>query len=511
MKLYKPSYSNQTNFSKYEYQEHISQSIEKPSNYYAHARTVLPSPSIHVQEDHNVMGNMTMHEGQVGMGEMEYGWSKKPNQYSSPAQYHQGQSMYQGGEQKAYNYGDGGFEGGYANKNTAISGPKYLSPIKTNQSGRMAHKEEHMMGNMDQGWGNSTPKFSGPTHDQHSGLAMHSEDRTVGKTGIGWDNSPTKFTRSNQSGLGMHKNEHMIENDDEVWAYPPNRFSNSNQIHHDDSSLHNENHMTGEMGRGWANSPNKFSSPTQNHQANMEMHNEGNLMGNMDQGWSNSPRKFSSPTQAHHSGLATHNQDYMGGNTSRRGWTNSPDKFSSPTQPHHSSYAAGKVDHGYANSPTKYTGPNHFSSSNNTMYGEREQHGWADKSINRFGPNQLNHSAHTPYGDYDHNVDEGVNDIMDEILTKYPSHNVSGGHGGSWAGKPNTYASQNQAMGYAAQAFAGSGQYGSTAQSMSSSSSNYAVKKELSLGFSANCNKEEYSSNISAKKFAAKIMFGRKG
>ncbi|KAL2898180.1 AN1-type zinc finger protein 2A [Bienertia sinuspersici] len=202
MKLFNPSFSygaKQSSFSKYEHQEHMSQSnyanyalpvyegqapdsvLGQPmdgfdtiesnhargnnsNNYYAQAQRALPSPPVHVQQAGHQMGGMKKHEGYMGhewaskspkysnpalvddlgldvdnenhmLGEVEYGWGNKPNRYSNPAQtHHFGESGYKGKEQRAYNYGEGGIEGGYASKNNAFSSPKYLSPIKTNQS-----------------------------------------------------------------------------------------------------------------------------------------------------------------------------------------------------------------------------------------------------------------------------------------------------------------------------------------------------------------------------------------
>lgn len=513
MKLCKPSYgfgSNQRSFSKYEHQEHKSESSyadsawdskstaaydshahdyvlgrsiggfneneanhalgNKSINYYANAQSALPSPAINVQQGHHVMGKMNKHEGQIGQD-----WGSNSPKYAVPAlvdhsslamhddnhmmggtarPYHVGQSGYKERGQKAYNYNDGGIQGAYASNAPILSSPGYLSPIKTNQSGLIDHEEGHVMGNMDRGWASSASNLSSPTHAPRPGLAMQKGKHMIGDLDHGWDNSTPNFsspTHAQRSGVGMHEEEHMM----------------------------------GNRGNGWAKSPIRYSSPTQPQLPAHAMYKKEHMMEKDDRGWSNSPSKFTSPPQRHYSSRALPKEEPLMGN----------------------------MNNGWANSPTKYSRANNFNSSKHNMHGEQGQLGWSDKSLNGFRPNQVNHSAHASYDEHDQCVDEDVHDIMDEILTKYPSHNVSGGHGSSWGAKSNAYAAQNQVGGYAKQqAYGASANYGgAAAQSMASSSSKFALNKQMNAGYSSNYGKHEYSADSRANKFQANSMINSGG
>lgn len=493
MKLCKPSYAfgaNQRSFSKYEHQEYKSESSyadytwdnksssynshahdyilgqtmrgfnandashamgNKSTNYYANAQSSLPSPAINVQQgqdwgssspkyavpalaDHS---NVAMHDENPMMG-------------GTALPYHVGQSGYKERSQKAYNYNDGGIQGGYTSKAPIVSSPKYLTPIKTNQTGLINHEDGHVMGNMDHGLANSTLNFSSPTHAPRSGLAMQglSAEHVIGDLDHGWDDSTPNFsspTHAQRSGVGMHKEEHMMGNTSNRWANSPSRYSSPTQPHLPDHAMYKKEHMMERDDRGWSNSPSKFTSPPQAHYSSHTLPKEEPLMGNMSNGW--------------------------------------------------------------ANSPTKYSRANNFNSSKHNMRGEQGQMGWSDKSLNGFRPNQVNHSAHTSYDEQDQYVDDDVHDIMDEILTKYPSHNVNGGHhGSSWGAK-------SKVAGYAKQqAYGASANYGGAeAQSMASSSSKFASNKQMNAGYSSNYGKQEYSAGSRANKFEANSMINSGG
>lgn len=490
MKLFKPTYSygaHQKSFSEYEHQESKNQSnyanynwenssnqsrydsssrelllgqsvddfdayessharANKSTNHYAHAQRALPSPSIHVQQGHHSMQKMKRQESSMGQD-----WTN--------------------------------------------NSPKCSSPTSGEHSSLTMHnKNNHMMGEMENGWANKPNKYSSSGQAYNMGQSKYNERGqkayNYDEAGLegGYASKPTLLTSPKYiSPVKTHQPGLITQNEDHGWASSNSKFSSPAQVQtqHSGLAMHEEDHMMGKPNIGWANSPTKFSGPTQTHQsslakgpmmekhyqADMSMHNEGQMMGKTDQGWASARSKFLSPAQTHH---GMHREDHMVANKSS----------------------------GWANSPAKYSGPNR----------EHEQHGWATKSNNGFGPNQLGHSAHKSYDDdYDQCVDEDVYEIMDEILTKYPAHNVSGGHGSNWAAN-NTYASQNQVAGYGKQqGYSGSAHYGSAAQSMASSNSKFAVKKEMNASHSSSFKKEEYSASSSANKFEANSMMNRGG
>lgn len=627
----------------------------KSINYYAHAQQAVPSPSIHVKQGHHMVEKMKRQESHVGqewasnsldcsnsslvdhskvMGqELDHGWANKSISKSSPSPT---QAHHFSQEEEAYNFGEGGVEGGYATKLDTSSSQNYLNKVDTKQSSLIQHKEGHVIGKMDHNW-----EKSSPTHAQHSSLGMH-DGSMMGKTNNMLANSAktkSNSTKTHQLGLSVHTNEHIMENGEHELTYSPKKFSKSSQAYHEDMGMHayGEEGMTGNMDHGRAYSQTKLPSSTQTHyssstlnqaqHANMAMQKEGHLLGKEDHSWGYSPTKLSSPTH-YSSSSSTHAMQNKGPMLGKEdhSWSYSPTKLSSPTQIHHSSHSMkkegynhefgnlnqgsnqssqtmqkqghmignvnqgmhhsshtmqkeghmignvnqgihhsghtmqngghmignvnqgtyhsghsmqkegqmigsmnqgtyhsshavqkeghmlGNMNHGWANSnsPARYASPNNFTSSNNSMYGAHEQHEWYGKPNNGMGLNHVsNHSSHASYDDYDQHCDEDVDDIMDEILTKYPTHNVSGAQGSNWAMKPNSMGSQNIGGGYSTKQQ--TQMFGSQAMANSSSSSSFQTSKHMSGGFKSNVMKQEYSASSSSNKYEAKSMINNGG
>lgn len=477
--------------------------LDNSINYNAQAQSALSSPSIRVKQGHHVMEGMNKHESHIGhewasnspkfsnpaqvnesrlemhkdkhkMGEMEHGWGTKPNQYSN---HHFGESGYQRREQKAYSSGEGGIEGGYNNKSTVFSSPNYLKPIKTSQPSIIERKEDHSWANStsnftspSHGDRNSRSNFSCPSHGQHNSTSnfstpIHGQRNSTSNFSSMTHNqrhsasnfsSPTHDqgnsiytfsspTHGQHPSLAMDKEGPLMEKMDHGWANSTSRFSIPTHVQHSSLGMQKDDHSKGRMDLGWANSPTKLSSSTPTHQSAQTTYNNEHTMHKRDHGWAYSPNRFSDSTQTHQTIL-----DEMG----RHGRDNSPSKLSSPTKAHHSNLEmheednlTGNMNRGWANSPTKHYGPNNLYNSNHT---HNTQHRWDQKSSNGFWPIQANHPSHTSYHEYDQHVDDDVHDIMDEILSKYPDHNVGSGPGRSgWAAKPSSYTGPNEVGGYA--------------------------------------------------------------
>lgn len=438
--------------------------------YYAQAQSIVPSPSVHVQQAHhaNTMkrqeshmghqargaygssaqngysGGLAMHDEAHMVGKMENGWANKPGPYSSPVRGNQygGQSMYKAQEEKGYNYNKSSTKGGWGG-----------GANQMNHSAQSMHKQQQQ-----QGWGGS------PTHRDiagkmggHSSLAMHEDEHMLGKMDHGLVRSPTRANHSNSS-YGMHEDQHVMGNMDQGYVSSPTR--------------------------GLGMDHGLVSSPRGNHSSH-GMHQEQQMMGKMDHGLALKPNQISSPVRANQYGQSM----YKGGE--EKGY-----KFNDRS-----------IDGvGYANK----SGSTQFNNSNNGMYNEQDGHEWGGKA-NSYGSTQANHSTRSIQNHHDYE-DDNIDDIMDEILTKYPSHNVNGG-GGNWA------TSQKQAVNYTKQdAWAGSAHHESaqsmahhesaqsmahheSAQSMSAQSMAWKEKKE---GYSANSNREMYSAASGANKFGMK-------
>lgn len=411
------------------------------TNYYAQAQSVLPMPPFNVQQSQHMMEKK---ESRVAQDWATNGASPARANYSGGAMMSKvehgwankpnptqasgyGASMYKGQEANKYQYArSGSASGGWANKPTGFSGPNQV-----NQSTQMIYGQHEQQGR----WANSPTTFPSSAQANHSSLAMHKEEQMMEKMDHGWAPSPTK---ANHSSFAMRKEDHMVGKMDQGWAASPTIANLSSQ------TMHNDEHVMGQMDHGWV------ASPTKANLSSLSMRKEEHMMGKMDQGW------VASPT----------------------------------TKTSHSSHAMmHKEEHNMGQTRSLSMGPNHVDNhSGHGMYKDQGRQGWAGKHGNSFGAGQINHSAHATCN-HDECEDEGVDDILDEILTKYPAHNVSSGHA-NWATKPNSSMSQSQASSYAKQqAWAQSAHHGGGGAQSSMAWGERKEKKEAYSSASSNVGK----------------------
>ncbi|KAK9741920.1 hypothetical protein RND81_03G137700 [Saponaria officinalis] len=519
----------------------------KPTKYLGSSQSNNSINTMYNEHDQDgygpIQGNNTglgVHKEDLMMAKTGQGWANSP--MTTPHSNQSNVGMYNDND-------DGrmmGKMGLGANSTTNFGGP-----TKTNNLGLQMYKEEHMMGKSDHAYvspiqGNQFGANNGDSANQlgYSAQNMYKEQGQTGlgasqvnhaglaQNGFGADQNSYGSTQLGHAAHGVSNNGYgsaqnsygSIQVGHSAHSVPNNGYGSAQSNYSAHSGMGSTQNGYGSAQGGMGSAQNGYGSAQSNHSAYGVANNgfgsaqtgyggtQGNhsALGVTQNGFGSAQANHSAygathnahgPAQVNysaHSGMGSAHNGFGSAQVNNSGHSVAPNGFGS-AQANYS--AQGAAHNGYGSAQSNYSAQ---SAAHNGFGSAQANYSAQGAAHNGFGSAQSNFPGHGSNNYQDHHEDhEGIHDIMDEILTKYPAHNVSGGgNGGGWAAKPGPYVSSNQSGSYAKQqSFGGPAQQGFVKQS---SNKKFEMKNEVNAGgYMANM-KNEFSHSSSSNKFEVK-------